>query len=117
VPGETELELRYGSRGPRLRYADLDAIRWDGPFGAGRSWLPAAVLVDREGREWRLCSLLNDGARLLDEVLERGGRPALATWAAEYRIVARLARAGRRVAAGYAVAALVLLAAGAYYLH
>jgi len=117
VSGDDALEVRYGARSRRLAYADVDAIRWDGPFGAGRSWLPAAVLVDREGREWRLCSLLQRGERLLGEIVERSRRPALATWAAEYRVGRRLARTGLRLIAGYAGSALVLTIALAYYLH
>ena len=87
------------------------------PFGASRFWLPAAVLVDRQGREWRLSALLASGDRLVEEIVERSGREGLAAWAKEHRVGKRMSRATLRVRVGYAVALAILLVAAVHFLY
>ncbi len=115
-PDAEGLVLTTGNRRARVAFDDLEAVRYEGAFGPSRSWLPAAVLVDRFGSGWRLSALLDDGARLIDEIVERSGREDLAAWVAAHRVRARMARAVLLVRAGYSVAAGVLAVGVLYYL-
>jgi len=97
-----------------LAYADIDAVRYEAPFGASRAWLPAAVLSDRRGREWRICALLGGGDRLLTEVVERSGREDLAAWVEAQHIVEKMSRSAMRVRVGYALAGALVVAGGVH---
>ena len=83
---DTALTFEWGRSSVSLPLDKIDAIRYEPPFGASRNWLPAAVLVDRDGREWRLSALLGSGDRLVDDIVRLGGREGLATWAAEHHV-------------------------------
>jgi hypothetical protein len=124
--GEVRLRVTAGAEGLAferrkqslsLAFDDIDGIRYEAPFGPSRFWLPAAVLVDRHGREWRLSALLRSGGRLVDEIVERSGREGLGTWATEHRVVKRMSRATFHVRVGYAVALAILLAAVLHFLY
>jgi len=104
------LSFEHRGRSAGLAYADIDAVRYEAPFGASRAWLPAAILSDRREREWRLCALIDAGDRLLAEVVERSGRDDLAAWVEAQRIVEKMSRSAMRVRVGYALAAAITLA-------
>jgi hypothetical protein len=115
--GAKGLTFERGAHSASLPYDDIDAIRFEAPFGASRSWLPAAVLVDRQGRDWRLCALLSSGDRLVADIVERSGREGLATWVDEHRVLRRMSLSRLRVRLGYAMALAVLLAPALLYLR
>jgi hypothetical protein len=124
--GEVRIRVRAGAEGlafewrkqsAGLAYEDIDGIRYEAPFGPSRFWLPAAVLVDRHGKEWRLSALLASGDRLVGEIVEHSGREGLATWAEEHRVGRRMSRATLRVRIGYAVALAILLAGVLRFLY
>jgi hypothetical protein len=111
------LVIRVGSRELRLELGQIERLDYDLPFGGSLSWLPATVLVDRGGRSWRIPALVEGGDQLITDLLQRADRHDLYSWADVYHIVARMGRARQWVRAGYAVAAAVLLAGIAYYVH
>lgn len=106
-----------GSRELRLRFEEIAAMRYEPAFGASRSWLPAAVLVDRDGRSWRLSGLLAHGERLTAEILSASGRQDLASWVEAHRIDRRMAGAARRTGVGYFAALAILGSATLFYLR
>ncbi len=112
-----DLVFESGAQRFTLHLGDVEALRYDAPFGISRSWLPATVLIDRSGREWRLPGLLDAGDRLVEEILRRSGNQNLEAWAQAMRIRNRMSRGGRRVRLGYATAAAILGAGWLYYLH
>ena len=114
---DTDLVFESGAERSTLHLVDVEALRYDAPFGVSRSWLPATVLIDRGGREWRLPALLDAGDRLVEEILERSGKQNLEAWAQALRIQSRMSRGGSRVRLGYAAAAAILGAGLLYYLH
>jgi len=115
--GADGLAFEWRHQSASLALDDIDGIRYEAPFGPARFWLPAAVLVDRHGREWRLSALLASGDRLVEDIVERSGREGLATWAEEHRVGKRMARATLRVRLGYAVTLAILLAAALHFLY
>ena len=117
VKNDRELLFELGAQQSTLRLVDVEALRYDAPFGVSRSWLPATVLIDRGGREWRLPALLDAGDRLVEEILQRGGKQNLEAWARAFSIRSRMGRGGSRVRVGYATAAAILGAGLLYYLH
>ena len=114
---DRDLVFESGAQQCTLRLVDVEALRYDAPFGVSRSWLPATVLIDRGGREWRLPALLEAGDQLVEEILQRSGKQNLETWAEALRIRSRMSRGGSRVRLGYATAAAILGAGLLYYLH
>ena len=114
---DRDLVFESGARQCTLHLVDVEALRYDAPFGVSRSWLPATVLIDRGGREWRLPALLEAGDRLVDEILQRSRKQELEAWAQALRIRSRMSRGGSRVRLGYATAAAILGAGLLYYLH
>ncbi len=114
---DRDLVFESGAQQSTLRLVDVESLRYDAPFGVSRYWLPATVLIDREGREWRLPALLEAGDRLVEEILQRCGKQDLETWAQALRIRSRMSRGDSRVRLGYATAAAILGAALVYYLH
>ncbi len=114
---EQDLVFESGAQQSTLRLVDVEALRYDAPFGVSRSWLPATVLIDRGGREWRLPALLDAGDRLIEEILQRGGKQNLEAWARAFSIRSRMSRGGSRVRVGYATAAAIFGAGLLYYLH
>ena len=60
---------------------------------------------------------VDEGGRLMDEIVERSGREDLAAWIDAQGIRAKMARAGLRVRIGYSVVLVVLLAGLAFYVR
>ena len=48
------LTVVVGSRHYRLELADVRRLDYAAPFAGSLNWLPAAVLVDKDGRSWRV---------------------------------------------------------------
>jgi len=115
VPVEEGLEFVDGRRRTLLRWKEIDSLSYAPPFSTGRYWLPAAVLGDRDGRGWRISALTSDGTELIGELLRRASRSDLDAWADALQLDRRMARPGRSVLCGYAVAAAVLSAALGFY--
>jgi hypothetical protein len=109
------LEVSVGSRHARLQLEDVDRLYYAAPFAGSTSWIPATVLIDREGRSWRIPALLQQGDRLLRELLAAAGRNDLDAWADAYRVLPRMGRATLYVRSGYAVVVALLAAAFVYY--
>ena len=86
-----------GSRQAELRFSQIDALRYEAPFAATRTWLPATVLIDRDGTCWRLSALLERGHLLIEELLARSGREDLAAWVDALNVRGRMAESSRRV--------------------
>jgi hypothetical protein len=112
-----ELVFRYGAREYSLRHEDVDRLGYETPFAQSRPWLPALVLRDRFGQPWRISGLIDDGDKLLGELLRRTGRNDLQAWAETLNLQGVMARARRRVLIGYLVAAAIVVAGIVYYLH
>jgi hypothetical protein len=109
VVGPDSLAFEQGPHRTELPFDEVESLRYEAPFGVSRSWLPAAVVVGRDGRAWRLPALLADGARAIETVIERSGRSDLAAWAEAQRVVERMGRATTHVRLGYAGAAAIVL--------
>jgi hypothetical protein len=111
------LTVVAGSRHFRLDLADIQRLDYSSPFSGSLSWLPAAVLVDKDGRNWRVPALVHDGDELFTELLGNADRHDLDSWADVYRIVPRMRRYAFRIRVGYGVAAAIALVGVAYYFH
>jgi hypothetical protein len=112
-----QIRFELGRRGASLSFEDIEGVRYEAPFGPSRFWLPATVLVGRDGRGWRLSALLDSGGRLVDEIVERSGREDIAAWVDALGIRERMGRARQRVRVGYAIAAGIVLVAALYALR
>lgn len=104
-------------RSARLELSRVERLDYDPPLGGSMNWIPAAVLVDEDGRGWRVPALVEQGDRLIVDLLERAGRNGLDAWAEAHHVVPRMGRYRLRRRVGYAVAGLVLASGVAYYLH
>lgn len=113
---EEGLTLLHGSRTAYLPFRELDSVEYSAPFSASRHWLPAAVLVDRWGKGWRLCALLDGGERLIDRLVAVTGRSDLESWVEVLSLRRRMGRAGKLCAVGYLAAAAIVAAALVFYL-
>lgn len=111
------LTVVVGSRHYRLELADVGRLDYAAPFAGSLNWLPAAVLIDKDGRSWRVPALVRDGDELFAELLRRANRHDLDSWAEVYRIVPRMGRYTFRIRLGYAVAAAIALVGLGYYFH
>lgn len=111
------LIVTVGSRNWRLLWPEIQRLDWAAPFAGSLSWLPATVLIDRDGRSWRVPALIDGGDQLLVELLRRAERHDLDSWAEVYHVVPRMARYRLRIRVGYAIALLILVVGVAYYLH
>jgi len=114
---EDRVDFELGSRSAGVAYEEIDAVGYEAPFGPSRSWLPAAVLLDRQGRVWRLSGLLSDGERLVDEFVGRCGREDLAAWIDAQGIRSKMGRAALRIRIGYAVVLVVISAGLGFYVR
>jgi hypothetical protein len=114
---EDRVDFELGSRSAGVAYEEIDAVGYEAPFGPSRSWLPAAVLLDRQGRAWRLSALLSDGGRLVDEFVRRSGREDLAAWIDAQNIRSKMSRSAMRIRIGYSVVLVVLSAGLAFYVR
>ncbi|HXV77144.1 MAG TPA: hypothetical protein VD788_12575 [Candidatus Polarisedimenticolaceae bacterium] len=110
-----ELVVAVGARRSRLSLAEIERLYFAAPFAGTTSWIAATVLVDRDGRQWRLPALIRDGGELVTACLARAGRNDLEAWADAYRVVAKMGRASLHVWVGYATAAALLAVSVAYY--
>jgi hypothetical protein len=108
-----EDRLRLGARGRCVELAlrDIEAVDYDPPFSSARRWLPALVLIDRRDRRWRIPAAVEDGASMMDEIVERSGQDRLRAWADARRVDRRMARSRWFTVAGYGVAAGLVVAA------
>jgi len=111
------LTVVVGSRSLRLGLAEIQRLDYAAPFAGSTSWLPASVILDRDGRAWRVPALIDGGDRLFVELLRRAARHDLDSWADEYHIVPRMGRYRWRIRMGYAVTAAILVVGLGYYLH
>lgn len=114
---EEGVAFEVGSRSAEVAYDEIEAVGYEAPFGPSRSWLPAAVLLDRSGRSWRLSGLLADGGRLVEEFVRRSGREDLAAWVDAQDIRSKMARSATRIRIGYAVVAVVVAVGLVFYLR
>jgi hypothetical protein len=105
-----------GRHTSRLRLADVERLDYAAPFGGTTSWIAATELTDRDGRVWRIPALLEDGDRLVRNLIERSGRNDLESWAEAYRVVPRMGRSASHVRMGYAAVVGLLVAGVVYYL-
>lgn len=108
--------LRLGARGRYVELAlrDLEAVDYDPPFSSARRWLPALVLIDRRDCRWRIPASIEDGASMLNEIVERSGQDRLRAWADARRVDRRMARSRGFTVAGYGVAAGWVVAAAIF---
>jgi hypothetical protein len=122
--GELRTEVRLtvdalvfarGARESRLRLEEIQSLSYDPPFAVQGLWLPAAALIDRDGRRWRLSAMLAGGDRLIGQLLRRTGRHDLEVWAETHHLRRRMGRTVLRQAAGYLVVSVVLAAALVFY--
>jgi len=109
------LFLAQGRRNQRLEFERIERFEFDWPLGPSRRLWPATVLVDREGRVWRIPAVVDDGAALIDELLERTRRDDLREWATCLNLARRMGHARWIVGAGYGTAAAFVVAAVAFY--
>jgi len=109
---DAELAWIDGERRSALPLGDIDALGWDPPLSSRRRWVPAMTLVDRLGRVHRVPALLEDGDALVRDLVARAGDlHHVEAWARTLGLERRMGRIRCRLAVGYAVAALVPLAA------
>jgi hypothetical protein len=108
--------FRQGGREASLPHRDLDSLEYAPPLSASRHWLPAAVLVDRWGKAWRLSAVLERGDRLIERLAAVTGRSDLESWIEALRLRRRMGRAGRLCLIGYLAAAAILAGGLVFYL-
>lgn len=111
------LSFGYGAGPAALRFDEIETLRFDPPFAARKSWVAATVLLDKRGKSWRLPVALEEGDRLVAELVRRSGREDLATWSDVLHVERRMRRGGLHTAAVYATAGAFLIAAVAFYLR
>lgn len=111
------VSVAVGSRSLGLGLEEIQRLDYAAPFAGSLNWLPAAVLIDRDGRSWRVPALVDEGDQLFVDLLRRAERHDLDSWAEAYHIVPRMGRYRMRIRMGYAVAAAILLVGIGYYLH
>ena len=110
--GDDALRVLHPGGSADLEYDWIQSARYEAPFGESRGWLPATVLQDKHGRTWRISALIDDGPKLIAELVQR--REELNAWVEAHRIEERMARAALRVRIGYGLAFAILLAATIY---
>ena len=115
--GPQSLSLVRGAHRATLDLDRIERLRYDAPFVASRHWVPAAVVVDRDGRDWRLPATLEGGDRLVRDLVGRIDRDDLRAWGDALGLERRMGRTRRVLIVGYGLAALVLLAALVFYLR
>jgi hypothetical protein len=124
--GELRVRLRLvgdalifedGRRRSRLPFDQIDSLSYAPPFSVVRSWLPATLLFDRQGRSWRVSALLRSGDHLIAELVRRTGRHDLQVWSETLRLEGRMGRASIAIGTGYLVGVTILAAALVFYLR
>ncbi len=106
-----------GGRGIRLDLEKIDSIGYAPFFSSRARPLPAAVLIDRRGRSFRLPALLAHGDRLVELLVSRAGRDDLSAWVEARGVALRMGRATLLVTAGYVLSAATLIAGVVSYLR
>jgi hypothetical protein len=111
--------LRYGSRegSPVLNYSAIERLTFQTPFAGIWRWLPAVILQDEHQRSWRLPATLQNGAALIDQLVQLSGRSDLKSWAASLNLSRRMNRPGITVAAGYLLAASIFALSIFHYIN
>lgn len=104
------LRLEYRGTGLDLPFEEIERLGYAPMFTDLRRWIPAATVLDRHGREWRLPALVDDGDRMIREIVQRSGRHDLDAWDEALDLSRRMARGGRMVVVGFAVSAGILVA-------
>ncbi len=115
--GPQSLSLVRGAHRATLDLDRIERLRYDAPFVASRHWVPAAVIMDRNGRDWRLPATLEGGDRLVRDLVGRIDRDDLRAWGDALGLERRMGRTRCVLIVGYGLAALVLLAALVFYLR
>lgn len=115
VPGPEALIVSQGRFEHHLRWQEVRELRWQAPFAARGCWLGALAILDRDGRMWRVPSVITDGPALLRAVLERSGRSDLRSWAEALNLDRRLGRGPLTVLCGYLTALAVVAAGWIFY--
>jgi hypothetical protein len=110
------LVVSHGRRRESLRFEEIDRLDYAAPFAGTPNWLPATLLLDRQGTVWRLSALTTRADEMIAELLARAGRSDLESWAEACRIAPRMARWRLRVWLGHAIAGTILAVAAGYYL-
>ena len=100
-----------------LEYDEIHRLSYAVPFALTRLWIPAVVLIDEQGRGWRLPALLTNGDQLLGELIRKSGREDLQAWADSLGLMRRLGRAQLLTAIGYLTSAGLIAAAAVFYLR
>jgi len=124
----SEVRIRMHLDGPRLFFSsgrqsaalEVDSIvrlGYEAPLGASRRLFPAAVLIEKNGRPWRLPVLLDRGAALIDDLLERSGRSDLVSWAESLRLRQRMERRRTVLVVGYSLSGLIVAAGWLFYVR
>ena len=124
---EVRLEVLFDTRriwfgrppgAPHLEFSEIERLDYHPPFSGSRArWLPAAILLGRDGKLRRVPALVKNGDLLVKELLERSGRSDLASWAESLHLMRRMERSALNIAVGYLLAALILAAALYSYLQ
>jgi hypothetical protein len=115
--GEEGLIFSHGAKSHALPYANISRLGYAAPFAANRSWLPAMLVFDKDRGCWRVLSMMREGDRLLQLMLETAGREDLASWSETLALERRMRGFTRRVIIGYLVSAASLAAGLIYYFH
>jgi hypothetical protein len=115
--GDEELVFRHGSSEYALRLEDLSRFDYETPFAQTRTWMPALVLQDRFGQQWRISAFLDQGAGFVRDLLRGSNRSDLEAWSETLHLPERMGRANLRVAIGYLFAAAVTAAGVLYHFH
>jgi len=107
--GEAGIIFCSGSKSNQLEFRDITTIDYQWPFSAGRHWVPALVLEDRFGGQWRIPSFIKDGPDLVQELLTATGRRELSDWADARKIGASMGRGIGSIRVWYVLTLLILL--------
>jgi hypothetical protein len=102
------LHFSAGSRNAALKLDAVDRLDREAPFGPSRRLFPAVVILDRDGRPWRVPVVIRPGEPLVREIVARTGRSDLEAWAESLRLEAWMRGGQWFVVAGYALAAAIV---------
>ena len=95
-----------------IEYDKMERLEFASPFSQSRTrWLPATVIVDKWGQAFRLPATLQQGDRLIREIVRRSGREELAAWSQALQLEKRMGRPQLCLAVGYGLAVTAALAA------
>lgn len=108
--------VSLGARGrwSRVRVDRLEMVDYDPGLSSARRWIPAVVLVDRDGCRWRIPAFIGDGPDLMEAIVRSSGNPSVRAWAEARDVARRMVRSRGWVAAGYIVSGLLLAGAARF---